>query len=307
MFPKTLAEWYDDGAHLSLTLPIHRDVGGTVRFRVFYRTFGTDGPWLTLLHGFPSSSLDWAYVVDTLARSYRVLVLDFLGFGDSDKPVGHPYSLIEQTEIVDRVWLHLGIKETALVVHDYAVSVAQEFLSRMIAERQIVAKITSIVFLNGGLYRREVKPILVQKLLRKPVIGPLLARLSFGGMFKRNLASIIAPKHKISDAELSLHWAAMRRHGGHKQLAGLIFYMTERDRHGDRWEDALENAPVPLSFIWGLQDPISGPLVPVLRARVPYLDLTELPDAGHYPQWEQPEILAALIDEKTSQYRRVEG
>ena len=291
-----LIDWHRGGAFLDLTLPVHRDVGRTARFKVFYKTTGESGPWLTFLHGFPSSSLDWAYIAPLLAGRYRLLFFDFLGFGHSDKPAGHLYSLIEQTEITDRLWLQLGIKETHLVAHDYGVSVAQEFLSRMLDGRQIVADIKTVTFLNGGLYRREVKPIAVQKLLRKPFIGPLIARLSNALLFKRSLSSILAPGHKISDAGLSLHWQAMKRDGGHKQLAQLIYYMTERDQHGDRWEDALENAPVPVSFIWGLQDPISGPLVPHIRARLPLAPFHELPDAGHYPQWETPERTAELIE-----------
>ena len=291
-----LANWHKGGAFLDLTLPVHRDVGSTVRFKVFYKTMGESGPWLTFLHGFPSSSLDWAYIAPLLAGRYRLLFFDFLGFGHSDKPFGHPYSLIEQTEITDRLWLQLGIKETHLVAHDYGVSVAQEFLSRMLDGRQIVAGIKSVTFLNGGLYRREVKPILVQKLLRKPFIGPLIARLSNALLFKRSLSSILAPGHKISDAELSLHWAAMKRDDGYKQLAQLIYYMTERDQHGNRWEDALENAPVPVSFIWGLRDPISGPLAAHIRARLPRAPFRELPAAGHYPQWETPEQTAELIE-----------
>lgn len=297
MFPKTLAEWYDGGRRVALTLPVHLDVGRTVQCEIFYRTFGNSGPWLTFLHGFPSSSLDWARVAEALQNGYRVLVFDFLGFGGSSKPSGHPYSLIEQTEITGRLWLHLGITETVLVAHDYGVSVAQEFLSRQLANRQSEADIKKVIFLNGGLYRRLVKPFAVQKLLRQPVIGSLVAQLSSGGLFKRNLRALLAAENRnISDAELDLHWQAMKREGGHKQMARLIHYMTERDQHGDRWEDALENAPVPVAFIWGTQDPISGPLLPRLRNHFAASDIHELPDAGHYPQWEKPAQVAELID-----------
>ena len=50
---------------------------------LFCRVEG-DGPWLTLLHGFPTSSWDWSRVAPDLARSHRLLGFDFLGFGDSD-------------------------------------------------------------------------------------------------------------------------------------------------------------------------------------------------------------------------------
>ena len=43
------------------------------------------GPSMTLLHGFPSSSHDWARVAPALAE-HRLLMPDFLGFGASDKP-----------------------------------------------------------------------------------------------------------------------------------------------------------------------------------------------------------------------------
>ena len=55
---------------------------------------------------------------------------DFLGFGASDKPADHDYSLLEQADLVEALWAQEGVDETALVAHDYAVSVAQELLAR---------------------------------------------------------------------------------------------------------------------------------------------------------------------------------
>jgi pimeloyl-ACP methyl ester carboxylesterase len=85
---------------------------------------------LTLLHGFPTSSLDWAGMFDRLSPERRLLALDFLGFGNSDKPKPHRYSLLEQADAVEAAWKHLGYERTALVAHDYGVSVAQELLAR---------------------------------------------------------------------------------------------------------------------------------------------------------------------------------
>lgn len=60
---------------------------------VFTRVDGpADGPPVTLVHGFPTSSHDWALTVPALAAAHRVVTLDLLGFGDSDKPPGHRYS-----------------------------------------------------------------------------------------------------------------------------------------------------------------------------------------------------------------------
>ena len=90
-----------------------------------------DGKPVTLFHGFPASSFDWANVVPELAGSgYRVTTLDLLGYGSSDKPHPYPYTLMEQASLVPAVWGDLGIDGTALVAHDYGVSVAQELTLR---------------------------------------------------------------------------------------------------------------------------------------------------------------------------------
>ncbi len=58
-----------------------------------YIDTGGPGPPLLLLHGI-SCSLDFfEQVIPLLAGSFRVLAIDFLGFGKSDKPRRKPYSL----------------------------------------------------------------------------------------------------------------------------------------------------------------------------------------------------------------------
>lgn len=56
-------------------------------------------PVLVLLHGFPTSSFDWLRVWDALAARFRLLAPDFLGFGFSDKPRPHNYSIFEQAYV----------------------------------------------------------------------------------------------------------------------------------------------------------------------------------------------------------------
>src|ERR1035438_7792942 len=47
----------------------------------------SNGPVLVLVHGFgTSAAIDWAQVIRPLARHYRVIAIDNIGFGLSDKP-----------------------------------------------------------------------------------------------------------------------------------------------------------------------------------------------------------------------------
>jgi len=70
-------------------------VGGN---RVHYLV-GGDGPTLLLLHGHPSRALEWAPILPTLARTHRVIAIDFLGYGESDAP-DIDYSVATQTAMV---------------------------------------------------------------------------------------------------------------------------------------------------------------------------------------------------------------
>ena len=99
---------------------------------VFVRREGS-GPSMTLLHGFPSSSHDWAKIAPALAERYALTMPDLLGFGASTKPREHRYSLLEQADLVEALWASEGIESTVVVAHDYSVSVAQELLTRRAA------------------------------------------------------------------------------------------------------------------------------------------------------------------------------
>lgn len=99
------------------------------------------------------------------------LTLDLLGFGDSDKPPGHRYSLFEQADLVEEVWELLGVQGGALVAHDYGVTVAQELLARG-------ARLDRVAFLNGGLYPDLHRPTDVQQALLSPGGAKLAAALT---------------------------------------------------------------------------------------------------------------------------------
>jgi pimeloyl-ACP methyl ester carboxylesterase len=118
---RTFAQWSRQGERLPVRL-------GGQAFHISSHRQGS-GPLLTLLHGFPTSSHDWAETIAQLP-DLDTLTFDFLGFGDSDKPQDHDYSIHEQADLVEAMWSHHGVRTTFLAVHDYAVSVAEELLAR---------------------------------------------------------------------------------------------------------------------------------------------------------------------------------
>jgi pimeloyl-ACP methyl ester carboxylesterase len=261
---------------------------------VFVRLDGpAGGPVVTLLHGFPTSSYDWAGVVPALtAAGWRVLSLDFLGFGDSDKPARHRYAITEQTDLVEQVWQLEGIDRSAVVAHNYAVCVAQELLGRA-GDGPAPVTVDGMVFLNGGVYPDLHRPLLVQRLLRSPA-GPLLGRVLSERVLARSLATICAKP--LGPAIVHDLWRAVCARNGRATYHRLLHYIDDRKVSGERWVSAMESADVPLSFVWGPRDPVSGGHVLArLRERLPGSGFAVFDDVGHYPQLEAPERVGPAL------------
>jgi pimeloyl-ACP methyl ester carboxylesterase len=285
--PERIEDWFAGGERLQ--------AGG---FKLFTRTEGDEGaPWLTLLHGFPTCSFDWAQVVEPLTAERRLLMFDFLGYGDSDKPRDHVYSIHEQADLTEALWRHLGVTSTALIVHDYGVSVGQELLARR-ADGKLDVEIERIAFLNGGLYPDIHRALLVQKALLHPRVGPIVGRRIDERGLARGLRRVFAAEHRPSDEELHEHWLGIERHGGHRVQHRLIRYIDDRRRNEARWTGALERTDVPRAFVWGMLDPVSGAhMAERITSRMPARELHALADVGHYPQLEAPLRTGLLLKE----------
>jgi pimeloyl-ACP methyl ester carboxylesterase len=66
--------------------------GDAAEVQLFHVELGDpEAPPLVLVHGFPTSSIDWVEIADRLSDRYRVCAMDFPGFGFSDKPLGWGY------------------------------------------------------------------------------------------------------------------------------------------------------------------------------------------------------------------------
>jgi pimeloyl-ACP methyl ester carboxylesterase len=262
---------------------------------IFVRTVGT-GPTLFFLHGFPTSSYDYAAVIEQLAESFRCVAFDFLGFGASAKPaITYSYDL--QLEIVEAVAAAERVERAVVVAHDYAVTVGQELLARDLEGRAPFA-IHGMLFMNGGLASALHRPIAVQRLLASrlgPVIAPLVFREA---LFERSMKQIII---RFDRFEVHEHYLSLTSNGGARVIPRLLSYIAERRRRGPRWEDAIRRTARPLAFVWGVEDPISGGhVLEWIRNAAPRAAVTPLAGTGHYPQIEEPDAVVRTIQTLTA-------
>ena len=288
----SLDDWWAGGERVTFS------IGGVDR-QIFVRVDGpadaaTTAPTITFVHGYPSSSFDWVPVLSRLRGGFRTICFDLLGFGASDKPRAHAFSIAEQAEVTGAVWDALGVTDTVLVCHDYGDTVGQELLARAAEGRG--PTLTSSLWLNGGIYPEQHRPTDGQKALLDDDGGAELAAAMDLAMFSYGFSLVFGPDTKPTEAELAEQWRAVSRDDGHELLHDLLHYIAERRVHRARWVGALETVQPPPRFVWGMVDPVSGGhMLEPARAGRPDLDVIELATIGHYPQLEAPAAVAAAI------------
>jgi pimeloyl-ACP methyl ester carboxylesterase len=263
--------------------------------RVFVVELGdaTDGATPVLvLHGFPTSSWDFVDVARLVSEKRRVVLFDFLGFGYSDKPDDHGYSLFEQTDVALLVARACSLTRVHVWAHDMGTSVATELCARR--ERGLLPfAIESVVLLNGSVHIEMASLTLGQHLLLSP-IGDLFARASTKRVFAAQMRRIFG--RPPNEEDLDAMWMLLARDGGARRLSAIIEYVRERTRFRRRWIGALERLDVPALIAWGKKDPVCAlAIAEQLAKEIPKSELTIWEDLGHYPQVEAPDVVAETV------------
>jgi pimeloyl-ACP methyl ester carboxylesterase len=269
---------------------------------IFTRTFeGPEGPVLVFLHGYPSSSYDFRDVLPGLEgliegpEGRAALLFDFLGFGLSDKPPDHTYSLFWQADLVeDLIRRRFPGRDVFVVAHDMGTSVATELLARAV-EGRLPFPLAGMLLFNGSIILTRASLTPAQKLLRSR-IGPLAARLSNERVFRRQFGALFTEAHPLSDEEAADQWALICHNGGRTMGHATIYYLGERTRFADRWHGAIRDWDGSLSLAWGMEDPVATTSVlDGVRELRPQAPVDELHGLGHYPQVEDPARVAEAI------------
>jgi pimeloyl-ACP methyl ester carboxylesterase len=282
-----------------------RDEGTEERFRdhgIHVHVREGEGPLLLFLHGFPSSSYDWREVL-ALEPGRAALAFDFLGFGLSDKPRDHTYTLSWQADLAEElVSRHGEGRPVFICAHDMGTSVATELFARDLNDELGFEAAGALLF-NGSMILELSHPTFAQRMLRGP-LGPLAARLSSERFFRAQFGGIFSPEHPLTDEEEADQWALITAGSGQRLGHKLVLYMDERVTYAERWHGAIRDWPKPLSFAWGMLDPVATPdVLGGLRELRPAAPVTEFADLGHYPQIEDPARLTEALREALARVR----
>lgn len=311
---RTARDWFASGERLpydpdrATILP--EDPTDRDALRVFRRTAGVLGPddahWTTFLPGFPDGSYGWSRV-DLLLDVAPRLFVEYVGQGDSDKPRGYPYGIVERANLVEAHWRSLGVRSTFVVAFDYSSLVTLELLRRQ-RERldqgvDPVARIDGFASINGGLFADgHSHPWATTPLLKTPFgrVGAWFAQRS-RAVFDRMTRVLYARDFHVTEDDKAQLFDAITRHDGARFLHEAAGFVDEHRRHADVWD--LRRAVADLGdrvafHVVGTEDdPFERRQVDLARERLGDAVDTRLLPGGHLATSEQPEALAGLVEE----------
>ncbi|MDX2252329.1 MAG: alpha/beta fold hydrolase [Nitrospira sp.] len=258
--------------------------------RIAYLDVG-NGPPVILIHGFGGSMWQWEHQQRVLAHSFRVLTLDLPGSGLSDKPdiEYRPDELLDFfVGFMDAAHIHHATLVGNSMGAGLAIGMALEHPSRV-----------SKLVLIGGL-----PPQILLK-LTSPSIRRALETctptwiVSFGSWLFGDWMTESIMREFIHNPAL-LTPAVIERSNRNRRRPGLIPPMMAARSVLPLWETGfatrLHTLSHPTMIIWGEQDRVFPLSVgEELHRTIPGSQLVRIPEAGHLPQWEQPDLVNSIL------------
>jgi pimeloyl-ACP methyl ester carboxylesterase len=261
------------------------DVGGA---RLYYYAAGTRGAGepIVLLHGFPTSSHLWGKLVPLLPEGHRVVVVDLLGYGRSDRPGGRSLSLRAHAERVIELLDALGINYACVVGHELGGGVAQVMAVRWPARVSRLCLVCPVAF--------DEWPVREIRLARAMV--PLTRHLPPTWVLTALRKELL---RGYTDHELGTHSIDryVKPFGTAEGRNVLVDHLLALDpAETSALAPRLKDLVMPTAVVAGAHDPFI-PLATAerLRVDVPGATLDVVPDARHFVPEESPEAVAGVV------------
>ncbi len=239
------------------------------------------GPVIVMVHGNPTWSFFYRNLIHTLKADFRVIAIDHIGCGLSDKPQDYEYTLQQHIDNAISLITALGVDRFSLVLHDWGGAIG------MGVAGSCPEKIDKIVVMNTAAFRSGRIPLRI-RLCRLPIIGEILVRL-FNGfawpatymavsrkMGKDVCAGYLAPynswKNRIATHRFVVDIPVSEDHPSYQTLVKVESGLEE-----------IQKLEVPLLIAWGGKDfCFNDSFYKEWKERFPNAESIYYPDAGHY-------------------------
>lgn len=260
--------------------------------RVHYQEFADAAkPPIILIHGYTASVYVWKMAAPMLANAgFRVIAVDLLGFGYSEKPSWFDYSIQSQARMISRFMNRLGIGRAIIVGNSYGGAVA---LNLTLDYPEAVDKLVLVDPVTNNAPKNH--PLLRLASFRGigEVITPFIADSKFFLRHRMRGTIAKANHHLITDERMQAIRRPLNAADGHHSLLA-----TSRNWNAKRIEQDAHLIDQPTLIIWGEQDTV----IPIrhgykLHQELLNSRLVVLADCGHVPPEEKSELFTKLVSE----------
>jgi pimeloyl-ACP methyl ester carboxylesterase len=261
--------------------------------RLYYYAAGTRGVGepVIFLHGFPASSHLWHGVVGEMPAGHRLVVVDLLGFGRSDRADGAALSATAHAARVRALMDELGIDAACVVGHAMGGAVAQALAL------DAPARVTRLCLVNSTAF--DAWPRRAARLARscaavapvgRALGAPLLAGLVHGSLL-RGFSDEEAGRRALDQF--------LRAYTTHLGVDTLVAQLRAvHDRTVPRLGERLATIGQPTAIVWGEDDPwLSVRTGERLREAIPGATLDVIADARHFTPEDAPARVASAVAE----------
>ena len=245
---------------------------------------GGNGPVIVMTPDGPNVIEHHAPLIDLLKRDARVVCFDMPGFGFSAPRAGYGHTLGQGSDVVLAVMDALDIREAALAFSCangfYAIAAAKKAPQRI--RRLLLAQTPGFSAMPAWTERN------VPKAIQTPVVGQLLNRFA-----RRKLARVwygMSMPDKPQRAEFRKTAAHALDHGACFCLAGVVQGLSRAQA------DELSGVKAPTILLWGDSDKShKHTRAESLLDLLPQARIRHLPDCGHFPELEQPDVYVGVV------------
>jgi pimeloyl-ACP methyl ester carboxylesterase len=260
--------------------PIEKDTT-VLGFKLHYRELGR-GPTVVLLHGLGANGTRWQRNIGPLSRDFRVIALDQIGFGQSDKPMANYHNGM-LSEFLLRFLAALGVAKASLIGNSMGAQVA---LHAAVHHPGVVDR---LILVSGGNVRPAGAP-------GPPPMAPERQRIMNGVTSEetRELLGLLFHDkslitNRMVDDTLMMHLRSAYAIGKILEAGPKLNTLSEEE---------VRTVKSSTLIIWGKDDELTGPAVADrLAATIPGARKFVIDDAGHMPQWEKPEEFNRVVTE----------
>jgi pimeloyl-ACP methyl ester carboxylesterase len=256
--------------------------------KVAYRTWGTSGSPIVLVHGFAESTFAWSEVGPILGRDHRVYALDLTGFGYTQR-VG-PYTLDAWTNEVLAFIHAFDLVRPVVVGHSLGAAVVAD------VALEHPEMIGGIVLADGDGLSAGGPPGWLRSLIVDPYLTTMYRLvLGSGGIVGRVLDASYGPSHPPITPALLAEWTDPFRVQGAQAAVEAMIHSTQGIPGLSTSQ--LAQVRVPAYVLWGSQDDIDPVTSGQASAALMHAPFHELPGAGHLSMLEDPQAFARDVEQ----------